>query len=407
MKAISSKDIRNKRMEYIGIMDEIKPVKLLPVLDIATLTMVAEYFETEYSVVSGYYSGHQKELEEYGIIKMKTKDFANAGYSVDPENIRGCNIVKYGDCSARVTSVGARCMSKAAIFNMALGLGRSEIADKIRGAVTAAENEAIAANEDSANNVENMAENILTFTNMEFGSIRVMEIGGQPWFVGKDVADSLGYSNASKAVMTHVDEEDKVFKMLSVSDSHFGNLVKTAIINESGLYSLIMSSKLPGAKQFKRWVTAEVLPSVRKHGAYMTPETLTKSLQDPASLIVLLETLKSEQEKNRELSLANKAMSDEINTWDEKSMINALIRSYAANCLNGNFANAFAEFYREFDYKFHTKLKNRKTGKKSLLDCLSKEEISKAMKLAVAFCESRGINTGKVINEVNAATHTS
>lgn len=406
MKAISSKDIRNKRMEYIGIMDEIKPVKLLPMLDIATLTMVAEYFETEYSVVSGYYSGHQKELEEYGIIKMKTKDFANAGYSVDPENIRGCNIVKYGDCSARVTSVGARCMSKAAIFNMALGLGRSEIADKIRAAVTAAENEAIAANEDAANNVENMAENILTFTNMEFGSIRVMEIGGQPWFVGKDVAESLGYGkgkSVNNAVAKHVDDEDKgVTEMMTP-----GGKQKTVIINESGLYSLIMSSKLPGAKQFKKWVTSEILPSVRKHGAYMTPETLTKSLQDPASLIVLLEILKSEQEKNRELSLANKAMSDEINTWDEKSMINALIRSYAANCLNGNFANAFAEFYREFDYKFHTKLKNRKTGKKSLLDCLSKEEISKAMKLAVAFCESRGINTGKVINEVNAATHTS
>lgn len=403
MKTISSKDIRNKRMEYIGIMDEIKPVKLLPVLDIATLTMVAEYFETEYSVVSGYYSGHQKELEEYGIIKMKTKDFANAGYSVDPENIRGCNIVKHGDCSARVTSVGARCMSKAAIFNMALGLGRSEVADKIRAAVTAAENEAIAANEDAANNVENMAENILTFTNMEFGSIRVMEIGGQPWFVGKDVAESLAYTNPHKAIRDHVDEEDK-----GLNESFTpGGKQKTVIINESGLYSLIMSSKLPGAKQFKKWVTSEILPSVRKHGAYMTPETLTKSLQDPASLIVLLETLKSEQEKNKELSIANKAMSDEINTWDEKSMINALIRSYAANCLNGNFANAFAEFYREFDYKFHTKLKNRKTGKKSLLDCLSKEEISKAMKLAVAFCESKGINTGKVINEVNAATHTS
>lgn len=405
MKTISSKDIRNKRMEYIGIMDEIKPVKLLPVLDIATLTMVAEYFETEYSVVSGYYSGHQKELEEYGIIKMKTKDFANAGYSVDPENIRGCNIVKYGDCSARVTSVGARCMSKAAIFNMALGLGRSEIADKIRTAVTAAENEVFAANEDATNNVENMAENILTFTNMEFGSIRVMEIGGQPWFVGKDVGTSLGYSKPENAVKMHVDEEDKTTTLIQGTGSNYKS--KAVIINESGLYSLIMSSKLPGAKQFKKWVTSEILPSVRKHGAYMTPETLTKSLQDPASLIVLLETLKSEQEKNRELSLANKAMSDKINTWDEKSMINALIRSYAANCLNGNFANAFAEFYREFDYKYHTKLKNRKTGKKSLLDCLSNEEISKAMKLAVAFCESRGINTGKVINEVNAAAHTS
>lgn len=112
---------------------------------------------------------------------------------------------------------------------------------------------------DTTDMMEKMAENILTFTNAEFGSIRVMEIDGQSWFVGKDVAVSLGYSNASKAVMSHVDEDDKRFEMCSVSDSQNGNLVKTALINESGLYSLIMSSKLPTAKQFKRWVTSEVL----------------------------------------------------------------------------------------------------------------------------------------------------
>ena len=92
-----------------------------------------------------------------------------------------------------------------------------------------------------------------------------MKIDGQPWFVGKDVAEALGYSNIKKAVRMHVDEEDKGVDNLATP----GGKQKTVIINESGLYSLIMSSKLPTAKQFKRWVTSEVLPSVRKNGEYI------------------------------------------------------------------------------------------------------------------------------------------
>lgn len=91
---------------------------------------------------------------------------------------------------------------------------------------------------------------IKLFENSEFGKIRVLEIDLEPWFVGKDVAQALGYSNPSKAIMMHVDGEDKRFWMLRVSDSQNGNLVKTALINESGVYSLILSSKLPTAKKF-------------------------------------------------------------------------------------------------------------------------------------------------------------
>ena len=108
------------------------------------------------------------------------------------------------------------------------------------------------------------------FQNSEFGEIRTIEKDGEPWFVGKDVAEILGYANASKAVSTHVDDEDKTFIMLDIADSQNGNLLvgqsKTTIINESGLYSLVLSSKLPTAKKFKRWVTGEVIPSIRKHG---------------------------------------------------------------------------------------------------------------------------------------------
>lgn len=124
------------------------------------------------------------------------------------------------------------------------------------------------------------------FENPEFGTIRSVEVDGEPWLVGKDVA-ALGYANPSKAIIDHVDDEDKQFEMLPVSDSQNGNLVKTALVNESGLYSLILSSKLPGAKKFKRWVTSEVLPSIRKSGGYLAPAA-AKALEDMSAAVQLL-----------------------------------------------------------------------------------------------------------------------
>ncbi len=106
---------------------------------------------------------------------------------------------------------------------------------------------------------------IQIFKNEQFGEVRVIEQNGEPWFVGKDVADILGYQNGSRDINTHVDNEDKLKYQISTA----GQMREQTIINESGLYSLIISSKLPQAKQFKRWVTSEVLPSIRKHGGYI------------------------------------------------------------------------------------------------------------------------------------------
>lgn len=101
------------------------------------------------------------------------------------------------------------------------------------------------------------------FENPEFGSIRTVELDGTPWLVGKDVAQALGYQNPQKAIRDHVDEDDR-----TVNDSFTVNGTPVSLINESGLYSLVLSSKLPTAKKFRRWVTGEVLPSIRKRGAY-------------------------------------------------------------------------------------------------------------------------------------------
>lgn len=140
---------------------------------------------------------------------------------------------------------------------------------------------------------------IQTF-NFENQQVRTIEIENEPYFVGKDVAEILGYSNASKAVLTHVDPEDRSYIMLDIADSQNGNVprgqTKTTIINESGLYSLILSSKLPNAKKFKRWVTSEVLPAIRKHGGYLTEQKLEEALLNPDTLINLATQLKQERE---------------------------------------------------------------------------------------------------------------
>lgn len=107
---------------------------------------------------------------------------------------------------------------------------------------------------------------IKIFNNQEFGEIRTVSIGGEPWLVGRDVALALGYSNPRDAISRHLDAEDKGVAKCDTP----GGTQDFVVINESGLYSLVLSSKLPGAKKFKRWVTADVLPSIRKHGGYIT-----------------------------------------------------------------------------------------------------------------------------------------
>lgn len=129
------------------------------------------------------------------------------------------------------------------------------------------------------------------FENKEFGKIRTVEIDNEPYFVGKDVAEVLGYTNTRDALSKHVDNEDKLTSQIATA----GQKRNIIIINESGLYSLILSSKLPTAKKFKRWVTSEVLPAIRKHGMYATDELIA----NPDIAIAAFQALKEEREQRQ------------------------------------------------------------------------------------------------------------
>lgn len=134
--------------------------------------------------------------------------------------------------------------------------------------------------------------NLQIFKNADFGSIRAVERDGEPWFVGKDVARALGYSDQAKAIRIHVDEEDKGVDEMATP----GGTQNVTIINESGLYSLVLSSKLPGAKKFKRWVTSEVLPALRKNGGYIAgQENMTDAEIMAKALLVAQRTIESKQ----------------------------------------------------------------------------------------------------------------
>lgn len=138
---------------------------------------------------------------------------------------------------------------------------------------------------------------LMIFKNPEFGTVRTVEINGEPWLVGKDVAQALGYSDTFGALKKHVDDEDKLVCQIDSA----GQKRDVTIINESGLYSLVLSSKLPGAKKFRRWVTAEVLPSIRKTGGYNVPKDYPSALRALADAEEKRIALAAENEVQRQV----------------------------------------------------------------------------------------------------------
>ena len=151
----------------------------------------------------------------------------------------------------------------------------------------------------------------LQLFNFENQQVRTLEIDGNPYFVGKDVATILGYSDTNQAIRNHVDEEDKLTRKFNGS----GQNRSMTIINESGLYSLILSSKMPNAKRFKRWVTSEVLPTIRKHGIYATDDLIA----NPDLAIAAFTALKEERERNKTLTAAVAVQQQQIDEMKPKA----------------------------------------------------------------------------------------
>lgn len=172
------------------------------------------------------------------------------------------------------------------------------------------------------------------FENPAFGKVRVVERGGEPWFIGKDVAEILGYSNTPKAIRDHVDDEDKLAERIVLS----GQNREVAIINESGLYSLILSSKMPKAKEFKRWVTSEVLPAIRKTGGYIAgSEKMSDEELMAKAVLVAQATIKERDARIAELESDTQRMkpkeifADAVSASDQTILIGDLAKLIKQN----------------------------------------------------------------------------
>ena len=260
-----------------------------------------------------------------------------------------------------------------------------------------------------------MANEIKIFENEEFGSVRTLEINGKPYFVGKDVAEILGYSNPRDALSKHVDDEDKA--TVAIHDGSQNRNLTT--INESGLYSLILSSKLPNAKKFKRWVTSEVLPTLRKSGGYisnseMMVNTYFGNLPNDQQMLVksLFDNIIAQQAKIDNLTTTNEVLTTDILSWADRALVNALVRKYASCACDGNFAAAWTEFKKELLYKYSININSRvtayinKTGKKTkpkTLDMITDDEVLSALKTIVSLCQNNKVDISDLLNKHKAA----
>lgn len=202
-----------------------------------------------------------------------------------------------------------------------------------------------------------MSNEICTFENPEFGQIRTVMIDGEPWVVGKDVASALGYTNPNKAIRDHVDDEDK-----GVNDSFTpGGKQTVTIINESGIYSLILSSKLESAKRFKRWVTSEVLPQLRRNGVYVTddllnnPELAIKAFQ---RILDLQNELKSRNAENEQLAERVEKLQPKADYFDQVADAEGLTSFRETAKLFGIPEKKFTKCLEEHDYCYRDS-KNR------------------------------------------------
>lgn len=191
-------------------------------------------------------------------------------------------------------------------------------------------------------------EEVKIFNSEEFGDIRTIQLNNEIYFVGKDVAKALGYSNTRDALATHVTDEDK--NTVVISDGKRGNPNQT-VINESGLYALIFGSKLESAKRFKHWVTSEVLPAIRKHGVYAVDELLS----NPEMAIKAFTALKEEREKNKALEADNQRMkpkeifADAVSTSHTSILIGDLAKLLKQNGVETGQKRLF-EWLRENSY---------------------------------------------------------
>lgn len=257
-----------------------------------------------------------------------------------------------------------------------------------------------------SNDISNSSNTMVkVFENEQFGQVRTVMIDNEPWFVGADVCKALDLSN-SRDAMSRLDRDEK--NTVALTDGNRGN-PNVTIVSESGLYSLIMRSRKKEAVQFKRWITHDVLPSIRRTGSYTMQDVIFEKFpQTPRDYRSALLALVDQIDINETLTKENKILSGEKLTWDNSSILVALIRKYASVACNGMFGAGWKAFYKELLYKHGINLESRKTKdcnknpknlNRAVYKYLADDEWQGAIETAVAMCVARDIDISSIIKE--------
>lgn len=236
--------------------------------------------------------------------------------------------------------------------------------------------------------------NLAIFENKAFGSVRTLiEDDGTVLFCASDVAKILGYTNPNKAINDHCRAITKRYTPISGKEQEIN------FIPEGDVYRLIIKSRLPAAEQFERWVMDEVLPSIRKTGSYSTKKPDSYMIEDPIErALAWAEEQRALRGELKSLKENNMALAGEVLKWEDRAFINACIRRYAAQALDGNFAQAWISYKKDLLYKHGISLQQRQTnhmnitGKKiKTLDLLTDDEVPMGVQTAISLCITHGI----------------
>lgn len=257
---------------------------------------------------------------------------------------------------------------------------------------------------------------IKSLVNQKFGEVRVLVEDDTVLFCGSDVAKALGYTNVSQTLS---DNCRYVSTRYTPHPQSKTKQIKMSFISEGDVYRLIVRSKLPAAEEFEHWLFDEMLPTLRKGGAYITDEekvidTYFKNLPEDQKTFggLMFKNLREQIEENERLSKENnglteinKLLSDGVNTWDNRAMIDAMVRAAAVTHYHGDFGKAWGAYYKQLQYKLGINLANR-NGDGSKLSKLRAEEWTGALQVGAAWLLDMGVDVVQVINTVNAAAVT-
>ena len=288
------------------------------------------------------------------------KDVAEIlGYSKHRDAIR-----KYVDESDRTDKLPIRddlgrtqrpiCVNESGVYSLIFP-SKLPIAKRFRHWMT---NEVLPEMHQSVENepTPNGSSGIQIFENPEFGKVRVVEVAGEPWFVGKDVAEILGYSKARNAIAAHVDDSDKALAPIQGGCST--GTQNTTIINESGIYSLVLSSKLPSAQKFRHWVTSEVIPSIRKHGGYIAGQNEMSDMELLSRALLLVKNQLDDRNRQIEEMQPKVIFADAVETSSTSVLIGDFAKLLKQNGIDIGQTRLF-EWMRNNGYLMRVKGERR------------------------------------------------